>query len=185
MVKLPSIIVHNKEGPNRVCITVGGNLINHPFELTTRTTDMVSSKLLWNSTISMKSARFAEANIKNIYLDMPLDWYEYMKMPISLFPQDIIKHYGLLDNLLNGYVYMEICKGMYGLLQASILANKLLKKRLANHGYYQRLQTPGLWRHKSRQICYNLGVDNFGIKYILANTTSNISPMPSGKKLKT
>ncbi len=35
-----------KEDPNCVCITVGGNLINYPFELTTHTTNMVSSKLL-------------------------------------------------------------------------------------------------------------------------------------------
>jgi hypothetical protein len=32
-----------KEDPNCICITVGGNLINHPFELTMHTTDTVSS----------------------------------------------------------------------------------------------------------------------------------------------
>jgi hypothetical protein len=54
-----------KQDPNCICITVGRNLINYLFELTTCTTDMVSSKLLWNSTISTKGARFAGANIKN------------------------------------------------------------------------------------------------------------------------
>jgi hypothetical protein len=39
---------------------------------------------------------------------------------------------------------MEICKGMYGLPQAGILANKLLKKRLAKHRYFEQLHTPGL-----------------------------------------
>jgi hypothetical protein len=63
-----------KEDPNRVCITVGGNLIDYLFELTTRTADMVSSKILWNSVISTKDARFAGANIKNMYLETPLDW---------------------------------------------------------------------------------------------------------------
>jgi hypothetical protein len=62
-----------KEDPNCVRITVGGNLINHPFELTTCSTDMVSSALLWNSTIRAKGAHFAGANIKNMYLDMPLN----------------------------------------------------------------------------------------------------------------
>ena len=33
-----------KEDPNRVRITVGGNLIDYPFKLTMRTADMVSSK---------------------------------------------------------------------------------------------------------------------------------------------
>jgi hypothetical protein len=46
-----------KEDPNPVRITVGGNLIDYPFELTTRTADMVSSKILWNSVISTKDAR--------------------------------------------------------------------------------------------------------------------------------
>jgi hypothetical protein len=136
-----------KEDLNRVCITVGGNLINYPFELTTRTADMVSSKILWNSTISTEGARFAGADIANMYLETPLDRYEYMRMPISLMPQDIIEHYGLREKALNDYAYMEIRKGMYGLPQAGILANKLLKKRLARHGYHEQPHTPGLWKH--------------------------------------
>jgi hypothetical protein len=94
----------HKDGPNRVRITVGGNLINYPFELTTRTTDMISSKILWNSTISTKDARFSGADIKNMYLGTPLDRYEYMRMPLSLIPQDIIDHYSLRDKVFNGYV---------------------------------------------------------------------------------
>jgi hypothetical protein len=70
-----------------------------------------------------------------------------MKMPLSLFPQDIIEHNGLLDKAINGHVYMEICKGMYSLPQAGILANKLLKKRLEKHGYFKQPHTPRLWRH--------------------------------------
>jgi hypothetical protein len=112
-------------------MTVGGNLIDYPFELTMRTVDMVSSKILWNSVISTKDARFAGADIKNMYLETPLDQYEYMKMQITLFPADIIEHYRLKEKVLKGYVYVEIQKGMYGLLQAGIHANKLLKERLA------------------------------------------------------
>jgi hypothetical protein len=155
-----------KEDPNCVRITVGGILINYSFKLTTRTTDMVSSKLLWNSTISTKGARFTGTNIKNMYLKTPLHRFEYMKMPLSLFPQDIINHYRLNNKVLNGYVYMEIHKGMYGLPQAGILANKFLKKRLAIHGYYEQPHTAGLLKHKSHPVWFNLSVDNFGIKYI-------------------
>jgi hypothetical protein len=102
-----------KEDPNRVRITVGGNLIDYPVELTTRTADMVSSKILWNSVISTKDARFDSADIKNMYLETPLDQYEYMKMPLTLFPADIIEYYKLMDKALDGYVYMDIRKGMY------------------------------------------------------------------------
>ncbi len=156
----------SKEDTNRDHIIVGGNLITYSFELTTCTTDMVSSKLLWSSTISTRGAQFAGANIKNMYIETPLDRYKFIKMSLSLFPQDIIHHYGLFDRALNGNIYMEICKGVYGLPQAVILANKLLKKCLAKHGYFKQPHTPGLWKHSSRPVWFNLAVDDFGIKYI-------------------
>jgi hypothetical protein len=53
-----------------------------------------------------------------------------MRMPLKLFPDDIIKHYNLHEKALNGYVYMKIRRGMYGLPQPGILANKLLWNRL-------------------------------------------------------
>jgi len=155
-----------KEDPNRARITVGGNLIDYPSELTTHTADMVSSKILWNSVISTKDARFAGADIKNMYLEMPLDQYEYMKMPLTPFPADIIEYYKLMDKALNGYVYMEIRKGMYGLPEVGVLANKLLKEHLAWHGYFKQPHTPGLWKHASCPVWFNLCVDDFGIKYI-------------------
>ena len=45
--------------------------------------------------------------------------YEYMKLPLSMFPQEIVKQYNLKDRVAaGGYVYMEIRKGMPGLKQA-------------------------------------------------------------------
>lgn len=35
-----------KKDPNRVRITAGGNLIHYPFELTTRTADLQTSKVM-------------------------------------------------------------------------------------------------------------------------------------------
>ncbi len=55
---------------------------------------------------------------------------------------------------------------MYGLPQAGILANKLLKKRLRHHGYFEQPHTLGLSKHVSRPVWFNLCVDDFGIKYI-------------------
>ena len=50
-----------------------------------------------------------------------------------------------------------------------ILANKLLRKRLAPKGYYECKQTPGLWhslwRHVTRPISFTLVVDDFGVNY--------------------
>ena len=66
----------------------------------------------------------------------------------------------------NGYVYIEIQRGMYRLTQAGILANNQLTERLEPKGYYQCRHTPGLWRHKWIPILFSLVVDDFGIKYV-------------------
>ena len=55
---------------------------------------------------------------------------------------------------------------MYGLPQASILANHLLKERLLQHDYFEVPHTPGLFRHKTRPRWFTLVVDDFGIKYV-------------------
>ena len=89
-----------------------------------------------------------------------------MKMPLTLFPADIIEYYKLMGKALNGYVYTEIRKGMCGLPQAVVLANKLLKERLVQHGYFEQPHTPGLWKQVSRPVWFNLCVDDFRIKYI-------------------
>jgi hypothetical protein len=41
---------------------------------------------MWNSVLSTKGAKFMCLDIKNFYLTAPLDCFEYMKMPLSLFP---------------------------------------------------------------------------------------------------
>ena len=44
---------------NRVRLTVGGNLLNIPGDLSTTTADLTTSKILCNSVFSTKYARFA------------------------------------------------------------------------------------------------------------------------------
>jgi hypothetical protein len=66
----------------------------------------------------------------------------------------------------NGYVYVEINKGMYGLPQAGRIANDKLVPHLANNGYRQCPHTPGLFRHDTRPILFSLVVDDFGVQYV-------------------
>jgi hypothetical protein len=47
-----------KADPNRCRITLGGNLINYPGDVGTRTADMLTVKLLLNSVISTPGAKF-------------------------------------------------------------------------------------------------------------------------------
>jgi hypothetical protein len=106
------------------------------------------------------------ADIKNFYLNTPLDRPEYMRLPLSLTPQEIIDQYQLEEKANNGQVYIRIDKGMYGLPQAGRLANDLLVKRLNPHGYYPVEHNHGLWRHETRLVTFTLTVDDFGIKYV-------------------
>ncbi len=69
---------------------------------------------MWNSIISTPNAKFGGADIKNMYLETPLDWYNYMKMSLRLVPDDIIEHNRLGKKAVDGYVYMEL--GSYLLL---------------------------------------------------------------------
>jgi hypothetical protein len=154
-----------KDDPNRVRITVGGNLIDYPGELTVGTADLTTAKLLWNSVISTEGAKFMGLDIKSFYIMHPMDRYEYMKIPISLFPQHTIEQYNLKSKVKGGFVYLEIRATMYGLPQAGILANKALREHLKPFGYYESAHTPGLWRHVTRPIQFTLVVDDFGIKY--------------------
>ena len=65
--------------------------------------------------------------------------------PFCPFPPWITKQYDLANKIHNGHIYLEMRRAVWGLPQAGILANKLLKKRLAPHGYHECKQTPGLY----------------------------------------
>ena len=87
-------------------------------------------------------------NIKNFYLNTQIARYEYMRLKIAELPQDFINEYKLHDKKTkDGYVYLEILKGMYGLHQARIVAQKLLEKRLNVKGYRQSGIRPGFCKH--------------------------------------
>ena len=61
-----------------------------------------------------------------------------MRPPLDIIPEEIIAKYNLRDLVdKEGWVYIKIRKGMYGLPQAGILANQLFKKRLSTKGYNQ------------------------------------------------
>jgi hypothetical protein len=121
---------------------------------------------MWNTILNTKGMKFMCLDIKNFYLTAPLDRFEYMKMPLSLFPSWMREQYNLEKHAKNGFVYIELRRAVWGLPQAGILANKLLHKRLLPHGYYECKHTPGLWRHLTRPISFTLVVNDFGVKYV-------------------
>ena len=127
---------------------MGGNLIDNPWEVATPTSDLTTAKLLFNSVVSTPGAVFVVMDIKNFYLNTPMECPEFMRLPLKLIPTKIIDKYNLCKKADNkGWVYIHIQLGMYGLPQAGLLANKLLASRLNLVRYYQCQYTPGLWQH--------------------------------------
>jgi len=128
---------------------------------------MLTTKVLLNSVISTKGARFMTIDIKDFYLNTPVVRPEYMHLKVSDIPHHIIALYNL-DKLTTteGYVYVLIQKGMYGLPQAGIIAQQLHEKCLTIKGYRQSTIMPGFWKHDWGPISFTLCVDDFGVKYV-------------------
>jgi hypothetical protein len=129
---------------------VGGDKLDYSGDIATSTTDITTFKILINSTLSTEDVAMMMMDIKNYYLGTPLPRYEYMRMLLSRFPEEIVDKYNLKALAVNGWVYIEIRKGMYELKQVGLFANQLLQTRLVPSGYYPASHTPGLWLHKTR-----------------------------------
>jgi hypothetical protein len=156
-----------KEDPNCTRVTVGGNLLHYLGNCGTFPVDMITAKLHLNSIISTKNAHYCTIDLKDFYLNTPMDQPEYISMKISDLPPNFIKSYNLNNLATNdGTIYIKIQKGMYGLPQADILAQYLLKKRLNQHGYQQSNVAPGLWKHDWQPLLFTLCANDFGIKYV-------------------
>ena len=69
---------------------MGGNLINFPGDATTPTAYLITDKLIFNSVLSTKNAKFMCADIANFYINNPMNRFEYMKLPLDIIPEEII-----------------------------------------------------------------------------------------------
>jgi hypothetical protein len=156
---------HKKE-KKRVRLTVGDERLDYSGDVATSTADITTFKILINSTLSTEDATMMMMDINTYYMGTPLPRFEYMKMLLSRFPEEIVQKYNLQALAVDGWVCIEIRKGMYGLKQAGLLANQLLQTRLAPFGYYPARHTPGLWLHKTRLISFTLVVEDFAVKYV-------------------
>ena len=70
-----------KAEPYRTRITIGGNLIDYPGNLSMKVANMTTFKILVNSSLSTPGARWLGLDVKNYYLGTPMEDYEYMFIP--------------------------------------------------------------------------------------------------------
>ena len=100
--------------------------------------------------------------IKDFYLNTPSEQPGYLRMKLTYFPDDVIDQYNTKDRINSkGFVYVKVVEGMYCLQHTGIIAQKLLEKRLNDHGFHHSKFTPRFWKQASRPICFSLVVDDF------------------------
>jgi hypothetical protein len=154
-----------KDDPHRIQITAGGNLMNYDGDASVCTADLDTAKCTGTEwLVSTENARYLCLDKKN-YLTTALEYFEYMKIPLSLFLAWTIEQCNLNNMALDGYVYIKMRRAVWGLPQAGILTNKRLRRKLAQFGNYEKVNTPGLWRHELQPLTFTLMVDNFGVKF--------------------
>ena len=66
-------VIPEKKERNRTRFVVGGDRINYPGEVATTTACMLVAKLLLNSVVSTKGAKFMTMDISKFYLMTPLN----------------------------------------------------------------------------------------------------------------
>jgi hypothetical protein len=79
----------NKKEIHQTRLTVGGDRINYPGNCGTPTTDMLLVKIHLNSVISTPGAKYACFEVKNFYLNTPMDRPEYVHIKIEDVPDEI------------------------------------------------------------------------------------------------
>jgi hypothetical protein len=146
-----------KHDPNWVWITVSGNFINYPYEFIKCTADMVSAKK-GNSVICTQGQKHVPKHTSRSiqvhanFFQAFSRWHNWPLQSAGERPQWLCNH---------GYLTRHIC-----FTTSCILEKKLLWQRLGWHGYFKVQHTPGLCKHVSHTIWFNLCNDDFGVKYI-------------------
>eukprot|EP00804_Cyclotella_cryptica_P011688 CCRYP_020712-RA/>CCRYP_020712-RA protein AED:0.37 eAED:0.37 QI:0/-1/0/1/-1/0/1/0/91 len=87
-------------------------------------------------------------DIKDFYLNAPMEQPEFMCLKLSDMPDNITEHYKLQSRATpDSYVYVLVWKDMYGLPQADIIVQQPLETRLVAERYHQSNATPCYSKH--------------------------------------
>jgi hypothetical protein len=84
-----------EDDADRTRITIGRNNIAYPGDVGTPTGSIELVKLLVNSVLSQRNTRLATMDLKNFYLNTPLDQPEYVRIKLADIPQEFIDKYKL------------------------------------------------------------------------------------------
>ena len=85
-------------------MTVGGDKLPYPYDASSPAAGLTDAKLIFNSTISTDNAKFMTIDIKDFFLNNPMQYNEYARIPVRWIPDDIMEKYNLKEKIYNGYV---------------------------------------------------------------------------------
>jgi hypothetical protein len=155
-----------KADPYRVRFTLGGDRLDYNGNTYTPTSDLTTFKLMINAVLSKPGHRACCIDLSDFYISHKLPEPEYMRIHSSQIPQEFMDYYDL-DKMVasDGFLYIRLKGAMFGLKQAGIISNLELIKRLAVDAYVPCKHTPGLFKHKERNLYFCLIVDDFFVDY--------------------
>ena len=86
-----------KKEEHRVWLTIGGDKLSYCANLSSPAAFLLYTNIFFNSVISdaHKGDRYGTTDIKNYYLNNPMNKYQYMKIPIQLFTDEIQQEYDI------------------------------------------------------------------------------------------
>ena len=128
-----------KTETHRVRMTAGGDRLDYPGDASSPAVSILDAH---------KGARYFGIDLKNFYLGTPMTNYQYISVLQKMIPKEVWDDPRYTIHIsADGFVYLEIRRGMYGLKEAGVLAFEQLARHLAPHGYEPAPYTPGLFRH--------------------------------------
>ena len=81
--------------PKRVHITDREIIIDYLYKIKNRTADIITTKCMCNNFLSSPNEKYMCDNIKKIYLAKLMNLFEYIRITMSLIPEDFNASYKL------------------------------------------------------------------------------------------
>ena len=98
-----------KEETNWTRLTIGGSNTVTAIDCGTPKANLLTVKLFFNSVVSTPGAKFLELDLKDFYLNTPVDCPDFLQMKLDNFPDDVTKLYNLMDKVdTKGFVILQI-----------------------------------------------------------------------------
>ena len=103
---------------------VGGDRLEYEGDPSFPTISLLNKNIFLNSVIldAHIGVRFCAADAKHHYLQSFMKNYQYMRILIKYFTEEISNKYNIIHIAEHGYVYIGIRKSMYIMKEDGILA---------------------------------------------------------------